>query len=202
MANKELHSVVTINNEEYSITANKVAKKLTIKGNDTEVASFDGSEGKAINIKGRNGTSVSVENGSIIISSEQVGDGGAVLGETENTAYRGDRGKIAYDHSQSAHAPADAEKNKYAFSKIAIGQSTISANKVEDTLTLIAGANITLTPNTGTDSVTISSTGGGGEVNLDNYYNKTEVNNLLDSLISHGDEDPDASISSQYYFKY
>lgn len=33
------------------------------------------------------------------------------LGETASTAYRGDRGKTAYDHSQSAHAPADAEKN-------------------------------------------------------------------------------------------
>lgn len=33
------------------------------------------------------------------------------LGETAATAYRGDRGKTAYDHSQSAHAPADAEKN-------------------------------------------------------------------------------------------
>ena len=30
------------------------------------------------------------------------------LGETEATAYRGDRGKIAYDHSQSAHARTDA----------------------------------------------------------------------------------------------
>ena len=30
------------------------------------------------------------------------------LGETESTAYRGDRGKIAYDHSQTAHARADA----------------------------------------------------------------------------------------------
>lgn len=33
------------------------------------------------------------------------------LGETSSTAYRGDRGKIAYDHSQSAHAPANAQKN-------------------------------------------------------------------------------------------
>lgn len=32
------------------------------------------------------------------------------LGETEGTAYRGDRGKIAYDHSQTAHARADATK--------------------------------------------------------------------------------------------
>ena len=33
------------------------------------------------------------------------------LGETSSTAYRGDRGKAAYDHSQTAHAPADAQKN-------------------------------------------------------------------------------------------
>lgn len=33
------------------------------------------------------------------------------LGETASTAYRGDQGKEAYDHSQSAHAPLDAQKN-------------------------------------------------------------------------------------------
>ena len=33
------------------------------------------------------------------------------LGETSATAYRGDRGKIAYDHSQTAHAPTNAQKN-------------------------------------------------------------------------------------------
>ena len=32
------------------------------------------------------------------------------LGETSATAYRGDRGKIAYDHSQSTHARTDATK--------------------------------------------------------------------------------------------
>lgn len=30
------------------------------------------------------------------------------LGETSSTAYRGDRGKTAYDHSQTAHAPSNA----------------------------------------------------------------------------------------------
>lgn len=30
------------------------------------------------------------------------------LGETSSTAYRGDRGKTAYDHSQSTHARTDA----------------------------------------------------------------------------------------------
>lgn len=33
------------------------------------------------------------------------------LGETSGTAYRGDRGKTAYDHSQSSHAPTNAQKN-------------------------------------------------------------------------------------------
>jgi len=32
------------------------------------------------------------------------------LGETSSTAYRGDRGKIAYDHSQATHARTDATK--------------------------------------------------------------------------------------------
>lgn len=33
------------------------------------------------------------------------------LGETSSTAYRGDRGKAAYEHSQAAHAPSNAEAN-------------------------------------------------------------------------------------------
>jgi len=39
------------------------------------------------------------------------GGSGLSLGETDSTAYRGDRGKIAYDHSQVSHAPSDAQKN-------------------------------------------------------------------------------------------
>lgn len=33
------------------------------------------------------------------------------LGETASTAFAGNKGKVAYDHSQAAHAPADAEAN-------------------------------------------------------------------------------------------
>lgn len=36
------------------------------------------------------------------------------LGETSSTAYRGDRGKIAYDHSQAAHAPSNADNTQGA----------------------------------------------------------------------------------------
>lgn len=40
--------------------------------------------------------------------------GGVALGETASTAYRGDRGKTAYEHSQVPHAPANAEANVQA----------------------------------------------------------------------------------------
>lgn len=33
---------------------------------------------------------------------------GLVLGETEDTAFRGDQGKVAYEHANSPHAPANA----------------------------------------------------------------------------------------------
>ncbi len=39
------------------------------------------------------------------------GGGGLSLGETSGTAYRGDRGKTAYDHSQATHANASATVN-------------------------------------------------------------------------------------------
>ena len=80
------------------------------------------------------------------------------LGETEATAYRGDRGKIAYDHSQSAHAPSNAEANQNAFSNITVGDTTIEADSKTDTFTLEAGDNITLTPDTSNDKITISAT--------------------------------------------
>lgn len=36
------------------------------------------------------------------------------LGETPGAAFPGNKGKVAYDHSQAAHAPADAQKNVQA----------------------------------------------------------------------------------------
>jgi plastocyanin len=54
-----------------------------------------------------------------------------------------------------------------SFNNILIsGQDTLTANATNDSLTLVAGSNITLTTDTGADSITIASTatgGGGGE---------------------------------------
>lgn len=57
---------------------------------------------------------------------DDAGGGGLSLGETNITAYRGDRGKTAYDHSQAAHetpgaaAAAESAANAYTDEEIAI----------------------------------------------------------------------------------
>lgn len=51
-----------------------------------------------------------------------------------------------------------AEVNQNAFSNVAVGTSTIQADSKTDTLTLTAGDNVTLTPNTTSDTITIAAT--------------------------------------------
>ena len=64
----------------------------------------------------------------------------------------------AKTHADSAHAPSNAQPNQNAFSNIVIGSTTIAADTTTDTLTLVAGSNITLTPSAANDSVTIAAT--------------------------------------------
>ncbi len=64
----------------------------------------------------------------------------------------------AYTHSQASHAPSNAEPNQNAFSNVKVGDVTIAADIKTDTLTLVAGNNITITPDATNDKVTISST--------------------------------------------
>lgn len=78
-------------------------------------------------------------------------------------------GKIAltltFDNvSQATPAPPEPPLYAtYAFRTFAVaGQSSVVAETTADTLTLVAGSNITLTTNAATDTITIASTGGGG----------------------------------------
>lgn len=64
----------------------------------------------------------------------------------------------AKTHADSVHAPSDAEKNQNAFSNIKVGSTTIAADLATDTLTLVAGSNVTLTPDVTEDKVTIAAT--------------------------------------------
>lgn len=57
------------------------------------------------------------------------------------------------------------------FSTIAVsGQSNIVADATSDTLTLVAGTNITITTDAGTDTITIDASGGGGSVATDTIW--------------------------------
>lgn len=64
----------------------------------------------------------------------------------------------AKTHADSSHAPSNAEKNQNAFSYVKIGSTSVAADSATDTLTLVAGSNVTLTPDTTSDTITISAT--------------------------------------------
>lgn len=56
------------------------------------------------------------------------------------------------------------------FQNIAVaGQSTVTADSSNDTLTFVAGSNVTITTNASTDSITIASSGGGGGEASDSF---------------------------------
>jgi hypothetical protein len=57
---------------------------------------------------------------------------------------------------------AGAQVNQNAFSRVIVGSTNIDAGSTTDALRLIAGANITLTPDAGNKSITIAASGGGG----------------------------------------
>lgn len=62
------------------------------------------------------------------------------------------------DKSKLDNIQSGAEVNQNAFSSLKVGATTIYADSKTDTLELIAGSNITLTPNANDDSMTISAT--------------------------------------------
>lgn len=68
----------------------------------------------------------------------------------------------AYTHSTSAHAPSNAEVNQNAFSKIKVGSTVLSSDSKSGTFELLAGNNVTLTPNKSGNKITISSSSSSG----------------------------------------
>lgn len=81
------------------------------------------------------------------------------LGETSSTAYRGDRGKAAYEHSQSAHAPSNAEENQNAFGSIMkSGTTNVSYDATHPTDTIVFGGDncIKVDISTGTSGTNVS----------------------------------------------
>ncbi len=89
------------------------------------------------------------------------------LGETSTTAYRGDRGKLAYDHSLSVHAPTDAQKN-----------SDITKAEIEAKLT----GNIT--SHTHSQYVTQEQLGSAGYGNMNKSVYDTDNDGVVDAAES------------------
>ena len=67
--------------------------------------------------------------------------------------------------------------NQNAFSNVKVGNTTIAADSITDTLTLTAGNNITLTPNATNDSITV--------IAKDTTYTTSSPISLSGTTISH-----------------
>ncbi len=72
---------------------------------------------------------------------------GLILGEASANAYRGDRGKIAYGHSQAAHAPSNAQENVIEAIKLN-GNIVPVYNKMVQLNTSVETPNIIIAKNT------------------------------------------------------
>ena len=79
-----------------------------------------------------------------------------------------------------------------SFSKISVGGTVISADSPEDTLTLTAGNNVTLTPNTGSSSITIAAKN-------TTYSNATSS---ADGLMSSEDKDKLDNLPQKTYYSF
>ena len=89
----------------------------------------------------------------------------------------------AYTHSQTAHAPSNAEKNQNAFSNIAVsGQTTVAADTTTDTLTLVAGSNVTITTDATNDKITISATD--TKVTVDSALSSSSTNPVQNKVVN------------------
>lgn len=70
---------------------------------------------------------------------------------------------------------AGAEPNQNAFSNVKVGSTTVAADTKTDTLTLIAGTNVTLTPDASADSITIA---------VPDVYTKAQTDDLIDAIVT------------------
>ena len=79
----------------------------------------------------------SVTGKAVEIPTSSFGGGGSslALGETSSTAYRGDRGKIAYDHSQATGNPHGTTKADIGLGNV---ENTSDLNKPISTATQLA----------------------------------------------------------------
>lgn len=94
------------------------------------------------------------------------------------------------EKNKLASINVSAEENQNAFSKVKVGNKTISSNEKMGTFELVAGNNVGLSVDSNTNKITISSSGGSGssnasDISYDNTtsgLSSTEVQSAIDEL--------------------
>jgi hypothetical protein len=135
---------------------------LDLVGNIAVTGTVDGrdiaTDGTKLDGIGAGATVVSVTGTAPIVSS-----GGASPAISITAATTSAAGSMSSaDKTKLDGIAAGAEVNQNAFSNFAVsGQTTVAADTKTDTLTLVAGTNITLTTDATTDTITIAASGGG-----------------------------------------
>lgn len=99
--------------------------------------------------------------GKVITYTKGNGDTGTITTQDTNTTY-----SVATTSANGLMSSSDkaklngvatgAEVNQNAFSNIVVGSTTVAADSKTDTLTFVAGSNITLTPDATNDKITIA----------------------------------------------
>lgn len=164
-------------------TADKVKNSLTFKRDSTTIHSYNGSAAKTITFKaGSNVTLSSTTSGTLTINATDttysaatssnlglVKSGGDVTVNSDGTMSVSDDShnhvisnvdglQTALDGKADAEHTHSSYVNQNAFSNFTVGSTTIAADTTTDTLTFVAGSNITLTPDATNDKITIAAT--------------------------------------------
>jgi len=159
--NAEIKTAYEANSDTNAFTD---AEKTKLSGVETSADVTDATNvdaaGAVMNSDLSNKGELLVGDGSGDPSALSVGTNGYVLKANSSTAT---------GLEWAAESGSSGEANQNAFSTIAVsGQSDVVADSTTDTLNLAAGSNVSITTNASNDTITISSTGGGGGSGISN----------------------------------
>lgn len=147
---KALSGNITLSASDVGADASGAASSALSSANsytDAEIAEWVGDKTVASQIS----TAVSTKANTSDLTSH-TGNTTAHITSTERTNWN-----AAKTHADSTHAPSNAQPNQNAFSNVKVGSTTVAADTTTDTLEL-AGSNVTITPDTTNDKVTIGIT--------------------------------------------
>ena len=169
-------------NDSHIITINGVEVTENPKFTDTVTTASTSGSGNAVTAISASNGALTVTKGTTFLTSHQDISGKADKTATvSNVAYDSTNKKITKTINgttsdivtaatlKTAMGLDNVEANQNAFSNVKVGSTTIAADSKTDTLELVAGSNVTLTPDATNDKVTIASS--------DYSYIKTEGDN-------------------------